>query len=227
MSFYLTESDIKTIYEGYIDNLKNMIFPLKRVKLKDMNIEFDENRTWSKISAKDDYIKKYMNEKKGLGEHIVKHGTYWPFSCYVKNGKYYVAEGVHRYESLMMIADNALLEKEFLCIIIPESVNKMSISEIRWDNEDSIDWPVDIKIPILRELDDFAGLYEGFRFHHQHNMTVIEKAKEKEVISIKAININKYMSIFKVYPKIMRKVFFLYEQHNGKPYPPHPFINRR
>ena len=61
----------------------------------------------------DPYINKYIDKKGDLGVDIIQNGYFWPFVVYVKNGEYYIREGVHRLYSLNLCINNNIVEDNY------------------------------------------------------------------------------------------------------------------
>ena len=80
----------------------------------------------------DPYINKYIDKKGDLGVDIIQNGYFWPFVVYVKNGEYYIREGVHRLYSLNLCINNNIVEDNYkvFCIILDDkniSINPFKI----------------------------------------------------------------------------------------------------
>lgn len=102
-------SDIYNIY--YKHNLKSYNNKMKWLNINDLNIENIDIKNWKGLKSLDPFLKKH--NIKSLGEDILKNGMYWPFIVYLKNNKYYVAEGYHRYQALKSMNVNLKIQ----CII--------------------------------------------------------------------------------------------------------------
>lgn len=104
--FYSVENeDVQRMYDRFTDNIGN--FNCKWINIKDLQIEDLKNKD---VAFIDPFVASLDNDS--FKQELLTNGMMYPFIVYLKDNKYYVAEGYHRYQALA-----SLHNYEAYCIV--------------------------------------------------------------------------------------------------------------
>lgn len=131
-------------FEYYWFNINDYLF-YEGVKENPSYIFSQYNNPW---------LDKYIKNPKGLGEEILKNGTFTPIFFQEVNNKKYVIIGKHRLYSLLLNNQKKKINKKFLFIKLPEKNKNININKefIVVDNKQQI------KLIIPKTLEDIFNI---------------------------------------------------------------------
>lgn len=206
-------SMLNYFYNHYLLNLKEFDFPYVWIDPVELYIDNGNKKAWYWLSKKNAYIKKYIDDKKGLALDILKNGTHWPLFVYRdENERLTVFEGVHRVSSIHIANSMGLWNnREMLCFVMPKGLFYQQYSKDMLEYKEKY-----IYIPIynIDNKEFYYRRYKEFLKSFNENKDRFDRSTRDSVIKIKTYNMVNYKRAFNVFPSFLKHAFFKADMKN-------------